>query len=124
VLRGGLGKQARESVTQAIADDDGSGIAVVATGSYIGEGFDWPQLDTLFLAFPIAFKGRVVQYVGRLLRTHVGKLDVELHDYVDDRVPVLARMHDKRLRPYATLGFDSTRRASLSRTHRHAGHGA
>jgi superfamily II DNA or RNA helicase len=119
-LRGGLGKQARETVTQAIVDDDGSGMVVVATGSYVGEGFDWPELDTLFLAFPIAFKGRVVQYVGRLLRAHAGKFDVELHDYVDDRVPALARMHDKRLRPYATLGFDTTRPAR-SRTHRQPG---
>ena len=116
VLRGGLGKQARKTVADAIDRDDGTGIAVVATGSYIGEGFDWPELDTLFLAFPIAFKGRVVQYVGRLLRTHVGKNDVELHDYVDDRVPVLARMHYKRLRPYSTLGFDTARRPSRPRS--------
>lgn len=75
-------------------------------GSYLGEGFDWPELDTLFLAFPLAFKGRVVQYVGRLLRTHEGKHHVELHDYVDSRIPVLERMHAKRLPAYATLGFD------------------
>ena len=60
------------------------------------KGFDWPELDTLFLAFPLAFKGRVVQYVGRLLRTHAGKHHVELHDYVDSRIPVLDRMHAKR----------------------------
>lgn len=118
VLRGGLGKRARQTVADAIDNDDGTGIALVATGSYIGEGFDWPELDTLFLAFPIAFKGRVVQYVGRLLRTHVGKNDVELHDYVDDRVPVLTRMHDKRLRAYSTLGFDTKPRASRPRFHR------
>ncbi len=57
-------------------------------------------------AFPIAFKGRVVQYVGRLLRAHGDKQDVELHDYVDEHVPVLARMHTKRLPAYKTLGFD------------------
>lgn len=106
VLRGGLGKKARESVAAAITDHDGSGMVIVATGSYIGEGFDWPELDTLFLAFPIAFKGRVVQYVGRLLRTHAGKFDVELHDYVDHHVPVLARMHTKRLAPFKALGFE------------------
>jgi superfamily II DNA or RNA helicase len=116
VLRGGLGKKAQQAVADAIDSDDGAGIAIVATGSYIGEGFDWPELDTLFLAFPVAFKGRVVQYVGRLLRTHVGKNDVELHDYVDERVPVLARMHNKRLRPYSTLGFDTKPR--VSRPHR------
>lgn len=69
VLRGGLGKKAQATVADALAArTEGSGIALVATGSYLGEGFDWPELDTLFLAFPIAFKGRVVQYVGRLLR--------------------------------------------------------
>lgn len=107
VLRGGLGKKARTAVTDAIESRrDGSGIVVVATGSYVGEGFDWPELDTLFLAFPIAFKGRVVQYVGRLLRTHAGKHHVELHDYVDVRIPVLNRMHRKRLPAYTSLGFD------------------
>lgn len=115
VLRGGLGKKARAAVGNALSTrDPQAGIALVATGSYLGEGFDWPELDTLFLAFPLAFKGRVVQYVGRLLRTHEGKHHVELHDYVDTRVPVLDRMHTKRLPAYATLGFDvpKTRRRS------------
>ena len=104
---GGLGKKARAAVTQAIsARPEDSGIVMVATGSYLGEGFDWPELDALFLAFPIAFKGRVVQYVGRLLRTHEDKHHVELHDYVDVRIPVLDRMHLKRLPAYASLGFD------------------
>lgn len=120
VLRGGLGKRARAAVTDALTSRDiGTGIVLVATGSYLGEGFDWPELDTLFLAFPLAFKGRVVQYVGRLLRVHDDKNHVELHDYVDARVPVLRRMHAKRLPAWATLGFDvpkSRRRASaLSR---------
>ena len=113
VLRGGLGKRARQAVTDAIASrDPDDGIVLVATGSYLGEGFDWPELDTLFLAFPLAFKGRVVQYVGRLLRTHEGKYHVELHDYLDSRIAVLDRMHTKRLPAYATLGFDvpTTRR--------------
>lgn len=106
VLRGGLGKRARQTVTDAIAArDPDDGIILVATGSYLGEGFDWPELDTLFLAFPLAFKGRVVQYVGRLLRTHDGKHHVELHDYLDSRIPVLDRMHTKRVPEYATLGF-------------------
>lgn len=108
VLRGGLGKRARQAVTDAVAArDPDDGIILVATGSYLGEGFDWPELDTLFLAFPLAFKGRVVQYVGRLLRTHDRKHHVELHDYVDSRIRVLDRMHTKRLAAYATLGFDA-----------------
>ena len=118
VLRGGLGKKARGAVSDAIAaQPPDSGIVLVATGSYLGEGFDWPELDTLFLAFPLAFKGRVVQYVGRLLRSHEGKHHVELHDYVDVRIPVLDRMHIKRLPAYTTLGFDvpTTRRRRPSR---------
>jgi len=116
VLKGGIGKKARAAVSNAIAGrDPDSGIVVVATGSYLGEGFDWPELDTLFLAFPLAFKGRVVQYVGRLLRTHARKHHVELHDYVDERIPVLDRMHTKRIPAYATLGFDTRKRPRKSR---------
>jgi superfamily II DNA or RNA helicase len=107
VLHGGIGNRARQAVADALAArDPDEGLALVATGSYLGEGFDWPELDTLFLAFPLAFKGPVVQYVGRLLRAHEGKHRVELHDYVDSRIPVLDRMHNKRLPAYATLGFD------------------
>lgn len=106
ILKGGLGKKARAIVREALDQDAGGGIVLIATGSYLGEGFDWPALDTLFLAFPLAWKGRVVQYVGRLLRAHDGKHHVEVHDYVDVLVPVLARMHQKRLTGYASLGFD------------------
>lgn len=69
VLRSGMGEKARAAVSETLARrPEATGVVLVATGSYLGEGFDWPELDTLFLAFPIAFKGRVVQYVGRLLR--------------------------------------------------------
>jgi len=114
VLRGGLGKKARRAVADALtARDPDDGLVLVATGSYLGEGFDWPELDTLFLAFPLAFKGRVVQYVGRLLRAHEGKHHVELHDYVDDLISVLDRMHTKRLPAYTSLGF------AIPKTRRH-----
>ena len=106
VMRGGMGKKARASASaQMEAQASAGGLALLATGSFLGEGFDLPQLDTLFLAFPLAFKGRIVQYVGRVLRPMPGKSRVEVHDYVDMNVPVLARMQAKRLPAYASLGF-------------------
>ena len=81
------------------------GAVLVATASFIGEGFDCPALDTIFLAFPIKFKGSIVQYVGRILRPTPGKTRVIVHDYVDVEVPVLARMYNERVRGYASLGF-------------------
>ena len=107
VLQGGMGKKARAQVIKQLERSDReSGILLVATGSFLGEGFDCPRLDTLFLTFPLAFKGRLVQYVGRVLRETEAKLRVEVHDYVDVNIPVLARMHAKRLAAYADLGFD------------------
>ena len=115
VLKGGMGKKARRLITDRLAAArSGDGVVLLATGSFLGEGFDCPPLDTLFLAFPIAFKGRLVQYVGRVLRPIDGKSWVEVHDYVDVRVPVLARMHAKRLAAYASLGFD-VRRTAIGR---------
>ena len=106
ILRGGLGKKARAAVIDQLrADPAPTGQLLLATGSYLGEGFDSPSLDTLFLAFPLAFKGRVVQYIGRILRTNDIKTDVEVHDYVDPG-PVFRKMHSKRLATYTTLGFD------------------
>jgi superfamily II DNA or RNA helicase len=110
VLKGGMGKKARSAAVATLtAPDPTGGLLLLATGSYLGEGFDCPQLDTLFLAFPIAFKGRLVQYVGRILRAKDGKHSVEVHDYLDAGVPVLGRMHTKRLPAFAALGFDTPR---------------
>jgi superfamily II DNA or RNA helicase len=114
VMRGGMGKKARASASAEMqAQASAGGLALLATGSFLGEGFDLPELDTLFLAFPLAFKGRIVQYVGRVLRPTSGKSRVEVHDYVDINVPVLARMQAKRLPAYASLGFpiDKTARS-------------
>ena len=82
-------------------------LVVVATGQYLGEGFDCPELDTLFLAFPVSFKGRLVQYTGRLMRAHERKTTVSVHDYADVRVPVLRAMHTRRLATYKTTGIHS-----------------
>jgi len=108
VLRGGMGKKAGAAVTDQLADlQPGAGQVLVATGGYLGEGFDCPQLDTLFLAFPIAYKGRLVQYIGRVMRVAEGKTVVEVHDYLDVGTPVLQRMHAKRLTAFRDLGFES-----------------
>jgi superfamily II DNA or RNA helicase len=78
---------------------------ILATGRYIGEGFDHPRLDTLLLAMPIAWKGTIVQYAGRLHRAHPGKHDALIYDYVDAELPVLRRMFAKRLKAYGSLGY-------------------
>lgn len=107
VLQGGMGTKARAQVVEQLErSGHEGGLLLIATGSFLGEGFDCPPLDTLFLTFPLAFKGRLVQYVGRVLRQTETKSRVEVHDYVDVNVPVLARMHAKRLSAYAGLGFD------------------
>lgn len=78
---------------------------ILATGSYIGEGFDDARLDTLFLAMPISWKGTLQQYVGRLHRLHDNKHVVQVYDYADSYVPMLARMYERRLKGYAAIGY-------------------
>lgn len=80
-------------------------LAVVATGKYIGEGFDEPRLDTLLLAMPISWKGTLAQYAGRLHRSYEGKQEVRIYDYVDVHVPALERMYHKRVKGYSELGY-------------------
>jgi superfamily II DNA or RNA helicase len=86
-------------------------LLAVATGPYVGEGFDCPALDMLFLAAPIAFKGRLVQYAGRVLRPYPGKATAEVHDYHDIETGVLASSLAKRAPGYTSLGFPDPRRA-------------
>lgn len=109
VLRGGMGVKARAAALGRLAPQ-GTPLLVVATGPYVGEGFDCPALDTLFLAAPIAFKGRLVQYVGRILRPHPGKTTAEVHDYHDVETGVLASSLAKRAPGYRSLGFPDPRR--------------
>ena len=119
VLKGGMGKKARSAAVATLtAPDPTGGLLLLATGSYLGEGFDCPQLDTLFLAFPIAFKGRLVQYVGRILRAKDGKHSVEVHDYLDAGVPrpgSHAHQATARLRRPGFRHPPSTATARLSR---------
>jgi superfamily II DNA or RNA helicase len=109
VLRGGMG--ARDRVASLELLDPAKGpLLVVATGSYVGEGFDCPALDTLFLVAPIAFKGKLIQHVGRVLRPYPGKEFVEVHDYHDVETGVLASSLAKRAPGYLSLGFPDPRR--------------
>ena len=79
---------------------------IIATGRYLGEGFDDARLDTLFLALPIAWRGTVSQYAGRLHRNYDRKSEVIIYDYVDDQVPVLAGMFGKRKKGYKAIGYE------------------
>jgi len=105
VLRGGMSAKDRKSAAAALNVPYDEERLILATGRYIGEGFDDPRLDTLFLTMPIAWKGTLAQYVGRLHRQHDGKKDVLVVDYVDSAVPVLARMAAKRRSGYRALGY-------------------
>lgn len=83
----------------------GQPMTLLATGKYIGEGFDEPRLDTLFLAMPISWKGTIQQYAGRLHRLFDGKDNVQIYDYVDSQVRIFSKMYHKRLAGYASLGY-------------------
>ena len=106
VLKGGMGKKQRRTTAEALASvAEGEPRVILATGSYIGEGFDDARLDTLFLAMPISWKGTLQQYVGRLHRLHDNKRVVQVYDYVDNQVPMLARMYERRLKGYGAIGY-------------------
>jgi superfamily II DNA or RNA helicase len=106
VLSGNLSKKEQKAALERLANTpDTEERLVIATGKYIGEGFDDARLDTLFLAMPISWKGTLQQYVGRLHRLHDQKLEVRVYDYVDKRVPVLERMFAMRQSGYKTMGY-------------------
>ena len=107
VMVGGMGKKQRKQLTEQIANlpDDQANI-IVATGRYLGEGFDDERLDTLFLALPISWRGTLTQYAGRLHRLNAVKKDVIIYDYVDFAVPLLAKMHAKRKTGYNAIGYE------------------
>lgn len=96
-------KRMKQSFIQSIPPTDP--LVIVATGKYVGEGFDCPRLDTLFLALPISWKGIVAQYAGRLHREYTGKHEVQIFDYVDIRVPMCDIMYRRRLKGYAAIGY-------------------
>lgn len=112
-------KAAAMAKIKTVVDDEP--LIVVATSSYVGEGFDLPRLDTLFLASPLSWEGPVSQAVGRLHRDAEGKREARVYDYVDLAVPMLERMYRKRLKSYAKLGYefsrDSSSRLSVRESH-------
>ncbi|MGO8928405.1 MAG: TOTE conflict system archaeo-eukaryotic primase domain-containing protein, partial [Limisphaerales bacterium] len=105
-LQGGMGRKQIQAAMASLAQlPDGQARALLATGRYIGEGFDEPRLDTLFITLPVSWRGTIAQYVGRLHRLHNGKREVQVYDYADLDVPMLARMFDRRCAGYEAVGY-------------------
>jgi superfamily II DNA or RNA helicase/very-short-patch-repair endonuclease len=106
VLRGGVRpKEAQAIIARLAAIPENEDRALLATGRYIGEGFDDARLDTLFLTLPVSWRGTIAQYVGRLHRLYDRKREVRVFDYADLNVPMLSRMFDRRCRGYEAVGY-------------------
>jgi superfamily II DNA or RNA helicase len=107
VMRGGMGRrQFKAAMEEMSRIPAGESRIILATGSYLGEGFDDARLDTLFLTLPISWRGRLVQYAGRLHRRCDGKREVRIYDYLDQRVAMCAKMFNRRSRGYRDIGYD------------------
>ena len=107
LLQGGKSLKERAAIREdlaAVRADES--IILVAIGQYVGEGFNYPRLDTMLLAMPISFEGNVEQHAGRLNRDYEGKKDAIIFDYIDQHVPTLKRMYYKRLRAYKKIGYE------------------
>jgi superfamily II DNA or RNA helicase len=106
VLHGGMREKKRREVTERFRNAaPDAGRVLLATGKYIGEGFDDSRLDTLFLTSPISWRGILQQYAGRLHRAHHAKREVVIYDYVDRQIPMAVRMFERRKKGYAALGY-------------------
>lgn len=106
VLRGGLGKKQLKAARDRLAAIPMNEERVLlATGRYLGEGFDDSRLDTLFLTLPVSWRGTIAQYAGRLHRLQEGKREVRIYDYADLNVPMLSRMFDRRCHGYEAVGY-------------------
>lgn len=107
ILSGGMGRKQRNNIMETlknISEDEGR--LILATGRYLGEGFDDARLDTLFLTLPVSWRGTIAQYAGRLHRNYDRKREVIIYDYVDDQVPMLAGMYAKRKKGYRAIGYE------------------
>ena len=99
-------KEHKKILEQLHQIDEKKSVILIATGSLIGEGFDYPRLDTLFMATPVSFESIVTQYAGRLNRDYVGKENVIVYDYVDSHIPMFDNMYAKRLKAYKQIGYE------------------
>ena len=116
ILKGGMGKKKRQEIYSQIESiGAGEERVLLATGKYVGEGFDDARLDTLFLVMPISWKGTLQQYAGRLHRDYDGKKEVRIYDYVDHEIPMLMRMYKKRLQGYKSIGYSIMEEDSIRR---------
>lgn len=107
LLMGGLKCKEKDEITERLKNiPSNESLVIVAIGKYVGEGFNFPRLDTLILAMPISWKGNVEQYAGRLHRDYDGKEEVIIYDYVDVHIKMLERMYQKRLATYAKMGYE------------------
>ncbi len=107
-LTGKMGTKETGEIFRRISDTSSDRpLTLVATGKFIGEGFDEPRLDTLFLTMPISWKGTIQQYAGRLHRLFADKKEVQIYDYVDIHVKMLEKMYGRRLNGYASIGYKS-----------------
>jgi len=111
VLTGGMkSKERRRQLSEFADHSSNSSQILLATGRYIGEGFDAAHLDTLFLTLPVSWRGTVAQYAGRLHRVHADKQEVRIYDYVDSQIPMAAKMYQRRAVGYRSLGYDRVSR--------------
>ena len=107
VMKGGMGKRQRQDAQTALQTlPENAEKAILATGRYLGEGFDDPRLDTLLLTLPISWKGTLAQYAGRLHRVHDMKKEVIIYDYADLDVPMLRKMYERRVSGYKAIGYE------------------
>jgi hypothetical protein len=113
IAEGTMTKKKREKLMKRIRQEQFQ--LLIATGKLIGEGFDWPELTHLFLAFPFSWKGKLIQYVGRVQRSSEGKEVAYVYDYVDFDVPMLKIMYFKRLRTYRSLGLSKEKPQTMKR---------
>ena len=107
VMKGGMSKKQRKVLSEMIrALGDDQDRVILATGRYLGEGFDDARLDTLFLTLPVSWKGVLAQYAGRLHRLYDSKKEVIIYDYLDMNVPVATRMYERRMGGYKAIGYE------------------